>query len=181
MGPVLRADTHTTAESRGRFARICVQISLDKPLIKLLWIGGLEQPVLYEGLSSLCFTCGRVGHKAEVCLYHAKALENVGVEEGEGTEVIPPSRKENTEQAFGPWVLVTQKRPNGNKPKKAPNHVSFQVLSDNVQKARVQRAVESPANIKEVNFDLGKSETMRVLGASSSVSTAAQLTQVTLC
>lgn len=55
----------------------------------------------------MCFTCSRVGHKAEVCPYHVRAPENVGVEEGEGTEVIPPSQKGMSEQAFRPWVLVT--------------------------------------------------------------------------
>ncbi|KAF3968486.1 hypothetical protein CMV_007639 [Castanea mollissima] len=51
IGPVHRVDTYTATESQGQFARLCVQISLDRPLIKLLWIGGLEQLVLYEGLA----------------------------------------------------------------------------------------------------------------------------------
>lgn len=36
IGPVLRVNTHTAAESRGHFARLCVQISLEKPFVKLL-------------------------------------------------------------------------------------------------------------------------------------------------
>lgn len=170
---MLRVDTHTAAKSRGRFARLYVQISLDKPLIKRLQIGGLEQPVLYEGLSSLCFTCGRVGHNAEVCPYHARAPENIGVEEGEGTEVTSPSQKENTEQAFGPWVLVTRKRQHGNKPKKDPNNISSSVLSDNEQKSRAHRAAESLADIGEVKSNLGKSDAKRVSGASCLVSIVA--------
>lgn len=56
--------------------------------------------MLYEGLNSLCFTCGRVGHKAEVCPHHVRAPENVGVEEGKGTEVISLSQKETCEQVY---------------------------------------------------------------------------------
>ena len=33
IGNVLRIDTQTTKESRARFARLCVQIDVDKPLI----------------------------------------------------------------------------------------------------------------------------------------------------
>lgn len=99
---VVWVDTHTAAESWGGFARLYVQISLDRPLIKLLRIGGLEQLVLYKGLNALCFSCGCVGHKAEACPYHAKAQEKVGVEEREGTTVISPNQKEDNEQAFGP-------------------------------------------------------------------------------
>ncbi|XP_075665018.1 uncharacterized protein LOC142634603 [Castanea sativa] len=75
IGPVLRIDTHTAAETRGRFARICVQINLDKPLIKLLKIGGIEQIMQYEGINSMCFSCGRVGHKVDGCLYTTRAPE----------------------------------------------------------------------------------------------------------
>lgn len=99
---VVWVDTHIAAKSWGGFARLYVQISLDRPLIKLLRIGGLEQLVLYKGLNALCFSCGRVGHKAEACPYHAKAQEKVGVEEREGTTVISPNQKEDNKQAFGP-------------------------------------------------------------------------------
>ena len=69
IGPVLRIDTHTTSESRGKFARLCVQVNLDKPLVNLIRIGGIWQKVQYEGLGSLCFSCGRVGHQAVGCPY----------------------------------------------------------------------------------------------------------------
>lgn len=32
-------------------------------------MGGIDQTVQYEGISSLCFACVRVGHKAENCHY----------------------------------------------------------------------------------------------------------------
>ena len=39
---VLRIDTHTAAKSKGRFARLCVQVNLDKPLARLLKFGGID-------------------------------------------------------------------------------------------------------------------------------------------
>ena len=67
IGPVLRIDAHTANGARGRFARLCVQVNLDKPLIKTVKIGRLAQIVLYEGLNTLCFKCGRIGHRKETC------------------------------------------------------------------------------------------------------------------
>lgn len=67
--PVLQVDTHTSLESRGWFARICVQVNLDSPLTRTIVIGKHSQHVLYEGLSTLCFSCGRIGHRKEACPY----------------------------------------------------------------------------------------------------------------
>ena len=64
---VLRIDTYTTLEARGRYARICVQIDVEKPLITALLIGNIEQPVIYEGIQKMCFSCGQIGHRREVC------------------------------------------------------------------------------------------------------------------
>ena len=84
IGPILRIDAHTGTESRGRFARLCVLICFDKPLIRNIKVGGINQPVQYEGLTALCFSCGRVGHKAEGCLYRAGVPEKVGRSEEAG-------------------------------------------------------------------------------------------------
>ena len=64
---VLRIDTYTALEARGRYARICVQIDVEKPLITALLIGNIEQPVIYEGIQKMCFSCGQIGHRREVC------------------------------------------------------------------------------------------------------------------
>lgn len=50
IGNELRVDSHTATEMRGRFARICVQVDLDKPLVTVVLIGKFEQPVCYEGI-----------------------------------------------------------------------------------------------------------------------------------
>ena len=75
IGPVLRIDTHTAAEACGRFVRLFVQVNFDKPFVKLLKVGGVKQLVWYKGISALCFSCGRIGHKVESCPFTTRAPE----------------------------------------------------------------------------------------------------------
>ena len=65
IGNVLRIDTFTATESRGKFTRLCIQVNVDKPLIIMVMIGKLQQSVTYEGIHNLCFDCGRMGHRRE--------------------------------------------------------------------------------------------------------------------
>ncbi|XP_065616924.1 uncharacterized protein LOC136062138 [Quercus suber] len=91
IGSVLRIDTQTATEVRGGFARLCVQVNFDKPIIKLIKIGSIRQPVQYEGINALCFSCGRVSRKTEECPYRVKLLEQV--EKTMGETEAPGSHK----------------------------------------------------------------------------------------
>ena len=42
IGKVLRIDTHIAMEARGRYARLCIQVDLNKPLIDTILIGRFE-------------------------------------------------------------------------------------------------------------------------------------------
>ena len=42
IGNVLRIDTFTATESRGKFTRLCIQVNVDKPLIIMVMIGKLQ-------------------------------------------------------------------------------------------------------------------------------------------
>lgn len=69
VGRVLRVDTYTASEARGRYARLCVQVNINNPLIYTIMIGKFKQFVIYEGIGRLCFSCGCVGHRWENCCY----------------------------------------------------------------------------------------------------------------
>nr|POF20385.1 uncharacterized protein CFP56_39667 [Quercus suber] len=67
IGKVLRIDSHTTMEARGRYARLCIQLDITKPLINIVLIGRFEQLAVYEGIHRLCFSYGRIWHRLEAC------------------------------------------------------------------------------------------------------------------
>ncbi|KAL0000751.1 hypothetical protein SO802_014532 [Lithocarpus litseifolius] len=69
VGHVLRIDTHTATETKERYARLCIQVDINKPLITSVVLGGREQPICYEGIHRLYFACGRIGHWREACPY----------------------------------------------------------------------------------------------------------------
>ena len=62
IGPILKIDSHTFYSDKGMYARVCVQIDLNHPLIKTINIGDFKQTVLYESLNRVCFSCGRIGY-----------------------------------------------------------------------------------------------------------------------
>ena len=130
LGRVLRIDAHTAMEARGKYARLCIQIDVSKPLVDTILIGRFEQPVMYEGIHKLCFTCGRVGNKVETCLYTIQRGNDVGTPAEDGQNgVASNSRDKHEDQRpntdcnttngmeevecegqYGPWMVVTRKR-----------------------------------------------------------------------
>ena len=110
IGPILTIDMHIATESKGRFARICVQINFDKLLIKLIRIGSIEQLVQYEGINSLCFSCSRVGHKMECCPYTTRAPERRDDDTVEGENSVAKDDSPSHEETYRPWVLVSRKK-----------------------------------------------------------------------
>ncbi|KAL3534260.1 hypothetical protein ACH5RR_002721 [Cinchona calisaya] len=58
---------YTTNACRGKYARVCVEIDLNKPLVPFIWVGDVLQSMEYEGLHQICFECGEYGHRQDVC------------------------------------------------------------------------------------------------------------------
>ena len=133
IGNVLRIDTFTATESRGKFARLCIQVDVDKPLITTVMIGKLQQTVTYEGIHNLCFECGRMGHKREACPFVIRPVPPCEEEEkggagdrGASTHVVHdpdtaernlgPHGKDNAvredvhEGSYGPWMVVARRK-----------------------------------------------------------------------
>lgn len=67
LGKPIRVDLTTLQCERARFARICVEVNLKKPLKGTIFINGERYYVSYEGLSSICSKCGLYGHLVHSC------------------------------------------------------------------------------------------------------------------
>ena len=118
IGRVLKIDSNTLRQSKGRFARLCVEIDLSRPLLPAILINGIEKKVVYEGLHSICFSCGRYGHDMRSCSFKKNdttevrkdmgVSSNYNVDEEESEFVANPH--ENKSNEFGEWMVVPPRR-----------------------------------------------------------------------
>ncbi|KAJ8770239.1 hypothetical protein K2173_011775 [Erythroxylum novogranatense] len=121
VGQPIKVDRNTTLGNRGRFARVCDDVDLAKPLIGQIEVDGRTYNVEYEGLHTICFKCGKYGHKENVCpaTLAAEVSQNqeaqpVVTAMGDGETVTPIMHKsDNTNQApnlrLGAWMVVEKK------------------------------------------------------------------------
>ncbi|XP_018466068.2 uncharacterized protein LOC108837533 [Raphanus sativus] len=67
LGKPVKVDLTTLNFERARFARICVEVNLQKPLKGSILINGDRYFVSYEGLPQICSSCGMFGHLVHMC------------------------------------------------------------------------------------------------------------------
>lgn len=78
IGNTVKVDSHTMSQSRGKFARICIELDISKPLTPFIEVEGRTYGVVYEGIHLICFECGCYGHGRDNCplILKAKARAN---------------------------------------------------------------------------------------------------------
>lgn len=67
IGRTLRVDESIFGGSRGKFARVSVELDLKKPLISKFGYDDTIHRVEYEVLHTICFECGVFKHKKGQC------------------------------------------------------------------------------------------------------------------
>ncbi|PNX76780.1 hypothetical protein L195_g032739 [Trifolium pratense] len=75
IGRTVKVDRTTTTQARGKYARLCVEVDLTKPLLAMFQIKDRYYKVEYEGLHMLCLACGTFGHYKEGCGTISKLLQ----------------------------------------------------------------------------------------------------------
>ncbi|KAF7838834.1 hypothetical protein G2W53_007316 [Senna tora] len=67
IGKNLKVDATTTMQTRGKYARVCMEIDLNLPLLSKFKVEGRKYFIEYESVHFICFGCGRYGHVKEGC------------------------------------------------------------------------------------------------------------------
>ncbi|KAI9124196.1 hypothetical protein K1719_005496 [Acacia pycnantha] len=114
FGEVIKVDYNTESGDKGKFARLAVTIDLTKPLISKIQVDGEIIFVEYEGLPSICFDCGRYGHRQESCPEKMASATVIppADQSSSGREIPLPKTivQECDSVNYGEWMLV-QRRP----------------------------------------------------------------------
>jgi hypothetical protein len=113
LGSLLKIDARTMDNERGRFARLCVQIDLDQPLTPKVRIGNMVQKIQYEGISTIYFECGRVGHRVDNCHFR---IAPASPKSPEMPEPNPPPTPEEDPNNYGKWMMVSRRKNGSRKP-----------------------------------------------------------------
>lgn len=131
---MLKLDYITLQASRGKFARVCIELDLTKPLKAENMLKGKLRRVQYEGLHSIYFHCGRYGHKVLDCpLLITK--ESNSKQQQRGSDLVTAPAKVNSattsnaterdeilnqdaHKTFGPWTIARRHR------RQQPTHIN---------------------------------------------------------
>ncbi|CAN1796755.1 hypothetical protein LINPERHAP1_LOCUS21014 [Linum perenne] len=103
IGKTILLDLATSAGARARYARVCIEVDLTKPLLGKYIIDNRVYRVEYESLENICFSYGVYGHKGDRC----PAKEDVTPVGS--TDVAPPEKVTAPEGDVGCWMMVSRR------------------------------------------------------------------------
>ncbi|CAN1801286.1 hypothetical protein LINPERHAP1_LOCUS22903, partial [Linum perenne] len=107
IGRTVKIDMATSEVARARYARVCVEVDVSKPLFGKYMIDNRTFYVEYDSLTNICATCGFYGHKSDDCnpLPDSAPSMEVG-----GEEAAPKDTEFKGDD--GDWMVV-QRKPRG--------------------------------------------------------------------
>ncbi|KAJ0965564.1 hypothetical protein J5N97_026702 [Dioscorea zingiberensis] len=139
FGRLVKVDATTQEMGRAKFVRVCIELDLQKPLKKGVWVSTPRSKsfvsILYERLHVFCYLCGVVGHGADACAEKTPGcrrdaaetglcppdLKGKEVESGEASssqrntgdliaQTETPVAEEQVDRDYGPWMDANWKR-----------------------------------------------------------------------
>ncbi|KAI9090149.1 hypothetical protein K1719_028845 [Acacia pycnantha] len=102
IGKVLKLDVHTTSRGRNKFARVCIELDLTKPLVPHYMVDGFLKQVEYESLHALCLNCGLFGHFKESCVHGKKGF-------GEVEKVVQRLRRQRKDRPMNENIKIASR------------------------------------------------------------------------
>ncbi|MCH88334.1 hypothetical protein A2U01_0009218, partial [Trifolium medium] len=108
IGRTVKVDRTTQSQARGKYARLCVEVDLTKPLLAMFQIKDRYYKVEYEGLHMLCLACGTFGHYKEGCVAKVNNTVWNGEQATENARKGGPANTTSVQE--GPWKVVQKTR-----------------------------------------------------------------------
>ena len=109
VGSVVSFDQNTLLRLNGKFARVCVNIEVTKPLSGSITVsrveGCLRVPLIYEGLHEVCPLCGGESHQLQSCP-KLPLSQKVKAPLAQGGSVSNPLSATSNES----WVTISPKK-----------------------------------------------------------------------
>lgn len=123
-----KVDRNTLKVERGRFARICVEIDLNQPVVGKVCLNDHWYKVSYEGLHIICSNCGCYGHLGRNCKAPPPKIQpklpvppketkarpgNTGPEVEAKTQeatVTETPMKQDVGEVHGEWLVVSRRK-----------------------------------------------------------------------
>lgn len=125
VGTPIRVDHATGQAERGKFARMCVEVDIKKPLLAKFRLRRTVRKIEYEGLHLVCFQCGVYGHRQEACPAKTKATEqdkstpdvdrrdagedDAKIADGQRSPDMDKCIRPEITENYGSWMLVQRK------------------------------------------------------------------------
>ena len=143
IGKVIKIDGNTESMDRGQYVRFCIEVDLAKPLSSKFKLNGRIWKIQYEGLKMICFKCGHLGHKEDVCGLEVEGGELRPASVGGGVALpkvpmVGRNHKPEVQSKYGEWMIVTRPTRRG------------QSRSSGDHKEKVTPPSESGMNVRRV-------------------------------
>ena len=78
-------------------------MDIEKPFANAMLVDNLEQPITYEGLHRFCFSCKRIGHRREECIFTITKPSPEKPPASKGREIL--TMKDNNAEELKPHAM----------------------------------------------------------------------------
>lgn len=79
IGKIVRVDKTTLSHQKGKYAWMCVEVDLKKPLLATFELNVRNYKIEYEGLHLLCLNCGKFVHYLDGCPEKVRMILPLGI------------------------------------------------------------------------------------------------------